>query len=100
MFSLVCSSNGPSDSPSGGRQTVPRTVSRTDLREDPRTSPWAEDRTDDLSTALHTYGFNYPAGLLRLELVPTGTQTTFRLYELFRVSERRKPDNAWHVYDS
>src|SRR5215216_5149621 len=31
--------------------------------------------------ALYTYGVSYPAGLRHPELVPTGTQTAFRLYE-------------------
>ena len=56
-------------------------VTRTALREDPRTAPRAKDRKHDLSTRLHTYGVSYPAGLRRPELIPTGTQTAFRLYE-------------------
>ena len=63
MFSLVNSSDGPLDIPSGGLWTVPRTVSRIALREDPRTAPQAKDRNYDLSTGLHTYGVSYPAGL-------------------------------------
>ena len=64
-----------------GRTLEARTVTRIALREDPRTAPWAKDRNYDLSTGLHTYGVNYPAGLRRPELVPAGTQTAFRLYE-------------------
>ena len=78
-----------------------RTETRTALREDTRTAPRAKDRNYDLSTGLHTYGVIYPAGLRRPELVPTGNQTAFRLYEktLF-VGGRERDRRAWHVYES
>ena len=69
-------------------------MSQTALREDPRTAPRAKDRNYDLSTRLHTYGVNYPAGLRRPELVPTGTQTAFRLYETISLGGREKPDKS------
>ena len=65
-------------------------MSRTALREDPRTAPWAKDRTYDLPTGLHTYGVSSPAGLRRPELVPTRTQTAFRLYETISLGGREK----------
>src|SRR3990170_4055731 len=78
-----------SDSPPGGGRTVPRTVSRTALREALSNSPsGTKDRNYDLSTELHTYGVIYPAGLRRPELVPTGTQTAFRLYETISLGGR------------
>ena len=67
-----------------------RTVTRTALRENPRTAPRAKDRNYDLSTGLHTYGVSYPAGLRRPELVPTGTQTAFRLYETISLGGREE----------
>jgi hypothetical protein len=108
MYSLVSSSDSPSDSPPGGGWTVPRTVSRialredpqtrtvsqTALREDPRTTPRAKDQTYDLSTGLHTYGVSYPAGLRRPELVLTGTQTALRLYETISCEGEKKPDHC------
>jgi hypothetical protein len=39
---------------------------------------------------LQTYGVIYPAGLRRPELVPTGTQTAFRLYETLFVGGREE----------
>ena len=69
-------------------------VTRTALREDTRTAPRAKDRNYDLSTGLHTYGVNYPAGLRRPELVPAGTQTAFRLYETISLGGREKPDKS------
>ena len=101
MYSLVC----PSDSPPGGSRTVPQTVSRTALREDARNSDGhsdspsggtleqplgQKDRTYDLSTRLQIYGVIYPAGLRRPELVPAGTQTTFRLYETISLGGREE----------
>ena len=71
--------------------TETRTVTRTALREALSNSPSGKkDRTYDLSTGLHTYGVSYPAGLHRPELVPTGTQTTFRLYETISRGGREK----------
>ena len=67
--------DGHSDSPSGGTLEQP-------LRQ--------KDRTYDLSMGLHTYGVIYPAGLRRPELVPTGTQTAFRLYETLFVGGREE----------
>ena len=107
MFSLVCSSAVPRTAlreavgqnlgrchgQPFGRALEARTVTRTGLREDPRTAPQAKDRNYDLSTGLHTYGVSYPAGLRRPELVPTGTQTTFRLYETISC-EGEKPDHC------
>ena len=106
MYSLV----SPLDSPSGGGRTVPRTVSRTALQEaltETRTvtrtalrealsnSPSGKkDRTYDLYTGLHTYGVSYPAGLRRPELVPTETQTAFRLYETISCEGEKKPDHC------
>ena len=98
-----------------GRILETQTVTRTTLREDPRNSNsksdspsggtlkqllGQKDQTYDLSTGLHTYGVIYPAGLRRPKLVPTGTQTAFRLYETISWEEERKLDNAWHVYES
>ena len=110
MYSLVC----PSDSfreavgqslrrcrgQPFGRTSKTRTVTRTALREDTRTAPRTKDRTYDLSTGLHTYGVSYPAGLRRPELVPTGTQTAFRLYETISLGGREKLKMSWHVYES
>jgi hypothetical protein len=106
MYSLVSPSDSHSDSPSGGGRTVPRTesltalrealtesrtVTRTALREALSNSPSGKkDQTYDLSTGLHTYGVIYPAGIRRPELVPTGTQTTFRLYETISRGGREK----------
>ena len=116
MYSLICPSDSPSDSPPGGGRTVPRTVSRTALRKaltKTRTvtrtalrdalsnSPSGKkDRTYDLSMGLHTYGVIYPAGLRRPELVPTGTQTAFWLYETISRRGREEARRAWHVYES
>ena len=83
-----------------GRTLETRTETRAALREDTRTAPRAKDRNYNLSTGLHTYGVSYPAGLRRPELVPTGTQTTFRLYETISLGGREKPDKSWHVYES
>src|SRR6266566_4278287 len=92
-------SDDVADSPSGGpsepeqlpgqpfgRTPETRTVTRTALR--------AEDRNYNLSTRLHTYGVNYPAGLRRPELVPTGTQTAFRLYETISCEGEKKSDHC------
>jgi hypothetical protein len=108
MFSLVCPSDSPSDSPSGGSWTVPRTVSWTALREDPRTrtalwedprtAPQEKGQTYNVPTGLHTYVVSYPAGIRRPELVPTGTQTAFRLYQTISWEGERKPDHTWHFY--
>ena len=75
-----------------GRTLKTRMVTRTALQEDPRTAPRAKDRTYDLSTGWHTYSVIYPAGLHRPELVPTGTQTAFRLYETNSLGGREKPE--------
>jgi hypothetical protein len=48
---------------------------------------------------LHTYVVSYPAGLRRPELVPTGTQTAFWLYETISWEGEKKPDHAWHLYE-
>ena len=84
-------------------------MSRTALQEDPRNSDGhsdspsggtleqplgQKDRTYDLSTGLHTYGVIYPAGLRSPELVPTGTQTAFRLYETISCEGEKKPDHC------
>ena len=100
------------DSPSGGPSKLERslgqpfgrihrtrTVTWTALREALSKQPLGQkDRNYDLSTGLHTYGVIYPAGLRRPELVPTGTQTAFRLYETISLGGREKPDHAWHLY--
>ena len=81
--------------------TKTRMVTRTALREALSNSPSGKkDRTYDLSMWLHTYGVIYPAGLRRPELVPTGTQTAFRLYETISLGGREKPEMSWHVYES
>ena len=73
-----------------GRTLETRTETRTALREDTRTAPRAKDRNYNLSTGLHTYGVSYPAGLRRPELVPAGTQTALRPYEILFMGGREE----------
>src|SRR3990170_3384755 len=81
------------DSPSGGPSKLGRLLGQPFGRT-LETAPRAKGRNNDLSTELHTYGVIYPAGLHRPELVPTGTQTAFRLYETISLGGREKPDKS------